>query len=447
MTTNAPLILEMPPVESPAKLRLCRPATDSPSLAQLSWQPKAANVVWTRAEWTSLCEHLHNGNGTFHFVMGFQDKAGCKKYVRSKKLRVDRAISWSWQSISGSPKRRLAFVPYSTNDQHQSRWGGMDFDAHHGESDRARELAFAAFRVLLNAPDLAVILETSGSGGWHVWAISPDFHPTAEWIRLLKSVATTIGTVIASGVCEIFPPDSLPSRFGKPMRAPGSWNPSTDQHNEIVWENTRSTSLESVLSRKSKTAPLNSNGLETHFPDKEKSFLSPASLYREMELLQKLGITITGTRNDKLSSLVGEVFHQVGRDMAQRLALAQFRTKTAATQADETEHMASFDKLWSGLADDWTAKLLPAEHEIYRQLVTDNERDAFRIIRSFARKAKIDGAADFPIVRDSLAERLGITGNGAAGIRDKLAKLGAIVKTADYVPNKFAARYRWKNTP
>ena len=149
----------------------------------------------------------------------------------------------------------------------------MDFDAHNGESERARELSLAAFRVLLNAPGLAVILETSGSGGWHVWAISPDFHDTREWIRLLKSVASTIGTVVAAGVCEIFPPDSLPSRFGKGMRAPGSWNPSTDKCNEIVWENSR-TSLESVLSGKSKTAALNGNGLESHFPDKRKKLLS-----------------------------------------------------------------------------------------------------------------------------------------------------------------------------
>jgi hypothetical protein len=94
----------------------------------------------------------------------------------------------------------------------------MDFDAHNGESDRARELSLAAFRVLLNAPGLAVILETSGSGSWHVWAISPDFHDTRDWIRLLKSVASTIGTVITDGVCEIFPPDSLPSRSKRKCR-------------------------------------------------------------------------------------------------------------------------------------------------------------------------------------------------------------------------------------
>ncbi|MSU59973.1 MAG: hypothetical protein EXS35_17690 [Pedosphaera sp.] len=426
------------------RLRLrAHPAhTGANPLAFLSWQPKRADAVWTRSELTALYEHLHNGNGATHFVMGFRDADGCKKYVRSKKLPVGRAISWAWSSIAGSPKSRLAFVPYSTNDRQQSRWGGLDFDAHNGEADRARELAFAAFRVLLNAPDLAVILETSGSGGWHVWAISLEFHDTREWIRLLKSVAATIGAPVAAGVCEIFPPDSLPSRYGKGMRAPGCWNPGTDTCSEIVWENTR-TSLESVLSGKSKIAPLICKVLERHFPDTKKETSFSVFPYREGELLQKLGITAAGTRNGKLASLVGEVYHQVGRDMAQRLAEAQFRTKTATTEAGEAEHMASFEKLWAGLESKWTAALSAAEREILARLETDNERDAFRIVQSYARKAELEGAADFPIVRDNLGERLGVTGNGAAWIRDKLAKQGAIEKTRDYVPNKFSARYRW----
>lgn len=426
------------------RLRLRALSTDTGAnpFAVLSWQPRRADAVWTRGEWTALCDHLHNDNGATRFVMGFRDVDGCKQYVKSKKWPVDRAISWSWQSIAGSPKSRLAFVPYSTNERQESRWGGLDFDAHNGESDRARELAFAAFRVLLNAPGLAVILETSGSGGWHVWAISPDFHPTDEWIRLVKSVASTIGVPIAGGVCEIFPPDSLPSRFGKGMRAPGCWNPGTDTFSEIVWENCR-TSLETVLSGKSKIAPLNRNGLESHFPDIEKEVSFSVPSYRESELFQKLGISVKGTRNDKLSSLVGEVFHQVGRGMAQRLAVQQFRTKTATTKADEVDHMASFEKLWAGLADEWAAALSAAEREIFTRLETENERDAFRIVRSFGRKAKLDGAADFPIARDNLAERLGITGKGAAGIREKFIRLGVIAKTAAYVPNKFAARFKW----
>lgn len=435
--------LETPHNECLPKLRLRSLATDSIPLAQLNWQSKAADAVWTRTEWTNLCGHLHNENSSTHFIMGFRDADGCKRYVRSKRLPVERAISWGWTSVAGSPKSRLAFVPYASNDRQQSRWGGMDFDAHNpGEAGRARELAFAAFRVLLNAPDLAVILETSGSGGWHVWAVSLHFHNVTEWTQLLKSVAGLIGVAIVPGVCEIFPPDALPSRFGRGMRCPGSWNPDTDQCNEIVWENTR-TSFESVLSGKSKKAPLNCNGLEGHFPDTKKETSFSVSLYHEKELLQRLGITETGTRNGKLAGLVGEIFHQVGRDMAQRLAIAQFRTKTAATKADEMEHKASFEKLWTGLADKWAATLSAAEREIFNRLETENERDAFRIVRSYARKAETDSAADFPIVRDSLAQRLGVTGKGAAWIRDKLGKLGAIEKTANYVPNKSATRFKW----
>lgn len=258
------------PVREPAsrRLRLSSDSGPTASLAQLSWQPKRADAVWTRAEYTALCEHLHNDNAPTHFVMGFRDNDGVRRYVRSKRLNVDRAISWAWTSIAGSPKSRLAFTPYARNQRHQSRWGGLDFDAHDGAADRARELAFAAFRVLLNAPDLCIILETSGSGGWHVWAVSIDFHDVGEWVRLLKRVVAAIGTVISPGVCEIFPSDSLPSRFGKGMRAPGCWNPTTETHSEIVWENTH-TSLDSVLSRKPNSQPLILRYLQTEFPDKK----------------------------------------------------------------------------------------------------------------------------------------------------------------------------------
>ena len=419
---------------------------DPNPLAVFSWQPKRANEVFSQIEWTALCEHLHNGNDTTHFVMGFRNKDECKKYVRSKNLSVGRAISWSWSSIAGSPKSRLAFVPYSVNSQQQSRWGGMDFDAHKpGQADRARELAFSAFRVLLNTSGLAVILETSGSGGWHVWAISPDFRPAGEWVRLLKSVVATIGTVIAAGVCEIFPPDSLPSRFGKGMRAPGCWNPGTDNCSEIVWENCR-TSLEPVLSRKSKIVPLNCKELGTLFPDtNKKDSFSPSSISNpiNLELLHKFGIKDPNTRNDQLAALTGDAFHQFGVTVARQTAQAQFQRKSVSTEASEQDHMASFESLWSGLMENWKSSLSAIERQFFTRLETDNERDAFRIVRSFARKAEQDGAEDFPIVRDNLASRLGITGKGAAGIRDKLARLGAISKTVDYVPNKFAARFKW----
>ena len=236
-------------------------------------------------------------------------------------------------------------------------------------------------------------------------------------------------------------PDLSGLRYGKGMRAPGSWNPSTDQCNQIVWENTL-TSLDLVHSGKSKNGSLICNGLASDFPDREKSFLSLPP-YRGVELLKKFGITMTATRNQKLGELVGEVFHQVVHETARRLAERQFSQKTAATQATESEHLKSFEVLWEGLAGQWISSLTAAESRIYGQLQSENERDVFRIIRSYARKAKAEGLTDFPIARDNLAERIGVTGKGAAWIRDKLARLGAITKTAKYVPNKSATRYRW----
>jgi hypothetical protein len=432
-------MVDSPPAQP--KLRARPLALNSFSSPQLGLNPRPADEVWTRQSWTELCEYLHNDNPETHFVMGFQDKQGCKRYVRSRNKTVDRVISWAFSSIAGNPKSRVAFVPYSQNSNQQSRWGGMDFDAHNGESARAEELALKAYRFILGScPNLAVILETSGSGGWHVWAIAQEYHSVGDWVRLLKQVASAIGTTIASGVCEIFPASDSTAKFGKAMRAPGSWNPATNQSNQICFENVGS--LDLVLSGNSNHKSSNSQGFRDQFPDREKnvSFSSP---YRGDEWLKTFGITEVSTRNSKLSGLVGEVFHQVGHSMAHRLALCQFRQKTVLTKANEAEHMESFKQLWSGLYADWVRSLTGEEKAIYNQLVTDNERDAFRIIRSYAGKAKEDGVMDFPVVRDNLGERLGMSGKGAGKVRDKLAKLEAIRKTANFVCNKAAARFRW----
>jgi hypothetical protein len=183
--------------------------------------------------------------------------------------------------------------------------------------------------------------------------------------------------------------------------------------------------------------------LQLHFPDKEKKISFSSSSYLESTCLERFGITQPNTRNDMLARLTGHIFHQVGVSTARALAQAQFQRRTVTTAAKEQEHLASFDKLWGGLDARWRETLSEEESQKFGLLDTDNERDAFRILRSFATKAAIDGAPDFPIVRDNLGVRIGITGKGAAGIRDKLARLRVLAKTANYVPNKLAARYRW----
>ena len=54
-----------------------------------------------------------------------------------------------------------------------------------------------------------------------------------------------------------------------------------------------------------------------------------------------------------------------------------------------------------------------------------------------------DGNADFPIVRDNLGKRVGITGEGAGLLRSKFARLGVIKLTVPHKPNVAAARFCW----
>jgi hypothetical protein len=122
---------------------------------------------------------------------------------------------------------------------------------------------------------------------------------------------------------------------------------------------------------------------------------------------------------------------------------AQFAEKTVPANADEREHLADFEKLWSGLEKQWLDNLSGAEREKFERLTTDSESAAFRIIRSYATKAQQDGAPDFPIFRDNLGKRLGITGRGAGLLRQKFVDLAIIERTAPYKPNVAPARYRW----
>ncbi len=408
-----------------------------PAEAILNLQGKPANAVWTCQEFTKLCQHLHNDNGSTRYIMGF-NKDGEKKYVRSKTLLSSKAISWAWSTINGRSKSGLAFVPYSMNQDKLSRWCAWDFDAHDGNRKRANDFALAAFRRLLGE-NLFLILESSGQG-WHLWAIAKDFHPVQDWVRLLKDVARFIGAPIEPGVCEIFPPDTLATGLGKGMRVPGSWNPGTGTINEIFWENTQ------VLL--SHLSPADLRDIPPQLTDIERNLSfssSSAPLYREWERnwFNQYSIKTVSTRNDQLSGLVGEMFHQVGRTMAGRLVEAQFNTKAVATKATLADHQYSFSLLWDGLREKWLATLTDRERSQFRGLTTETERDGFRIVRGYHRYSEAQKQADFPIAVENLGERLGLTKQGASEMRKKFVAVGILELTLPYRPNKTAARYKW----
>lgn len=401
--------------------------------------PKSAHEVWTREQWIRLAYHLHNGNAETDFIMGWfgPDRKNAGRpgpiYVKSRKTSVHKVIPWSWQSLCGKGAKKIAIVFYSKNQAGQSRWAGVDFDAHSGEADEAAEAqrqAFAFFRAALNVEGCYCILESSGRG-WHVWLLAKEFRPCQQWTDMLIELLTNTGVPVEA--VELFPPvDAIATKFSKGMRAPGCWSPSKHVPSAILFEN-----ISPIFEETRDSLSL-----------KEKEILSlPSSLSlygRLIPLLAEFAVVKVATRRKLLLSLTGQLFHQLSYDMARRFAVEHFaRRRYRRTHADETEHLREFHEFWTGLHHDWLTGLTTGERTAFEKLTTDHERDAFRIIRSYHRKAIADKQPDFPIVRDDLAGRLGLTGPGAGLLVQRFCDAGILERTQEYVPHKSAARYRW----
>lgn len=103
--------------------------------------------------------------------------------------------------------------------------------------------------------------------------------------------------------------------------------------------------------------------------------------------------------------------------------------------------MAEFSDAWSGMDRQWVASLNGFEREKLESLPTEQQRDAFRIIRNWSRDDS--AASDFFINAEALARRLGLTIRGASKMRDAFCKAGILHKTAPCVPHKRSARFIW----
>jgi hypothetical protein len=332
-------------------------------------------------------------------------------------------------------KASIGFYP--RNAQGRSRWAAMDFDAHDDEKERARNFAIKAFAALFKHPELFLVLCTSGSGGWHLFVFTVDFHPVAKWSLLLRNVADLIGAPIEKGICEIFP-DGQSQGIGYGIRAPGTWNPRSDNFGLIAYERVTEL-LEHAGSGKEKTS------LYVGELRREEEPSSPSSvktLYRGTlnEWQQMFAITAPKSRHGKLQKLVGTAFFQAGREVAHKNAELQYNESNPAPRSPLAEHFADFDELWSGRERKWLSELSAAERRQFDALTTDTERDAFRIIRNWSRA---DSADDFKIQVEGLAWRIGLSIRGAGKLRARFVSLGILRKTADWIPHQLCARYQW----
>ena len=400
---------------------------------------KRADCVWTRAEFLDVCEYLLNGNPPTEFLLCFQDKQGQSRFCKARNSKAERRASWAWDTIIDRAKSPIGIGFYPSNRDGLSRWGAMDFDAHDGDALRARGYALSAFQVLRRHLDLSgIVLGTSGTDGWHLFGFTENLHPVADWARLLKNVVAIIGAELRPGVCEIFPCDPKPGSLGFAIRAPGSWNPKTGRCGLIVFSNfCGERRIERDISF---SVSCNHLGKNAQLHDREKS-----GFYRGQDGAWKFEFAITAPaiRHQKLKDLVHMTFRQVSQLVARGNAAAQYQEALPQPRATEAEHLSEFEKLWEWTEQRWLAELPACELEHFNRLPTGSLRDAFRIIRNFARDAAKSARCDFPIGVSHLGLRLRLSYQAASKVRKGLVELGIIEQTTPARTNVAAARFRW----
>ncbi len=383
-----------------------------------------------------------NGNPPTDFLLVYRDKENRPKFAKAKTAKAGRRASWSWDTITDRAKCKVGIGFYPSNREGNSRWGAMDFDAHDGNALRARGFAFAAFEILHRQPQLHVVLGTSGSEGWHLFAFTRDFHPVADWILLLKQVAGMIGAEVRPAICELFPNETKPGSLPFGIRVPGTWNPKTDTLGLIAFQ-----SLAPLLAeakRERKESPFLCHATN-RVKDPQLHDSKQTALYRghNDEWQTQFAITQSGTRRNQLKALVHHIFRQVGREVARQNAEAQHREASPAPRATLAEHLAECDTLWAWTVDRWRAQLADAERALFDALRTETERDTFRIVRSFARKAELDDVRDFPFPVEHVGARLGVSYQAVGKLRIRFVDYCILEKTAPAVVNRCAARFRW----
>jgi hypothetical protein len=203
--------------------------------AVLIGEGSRADRIFTPDDFVGLCHLMRNDNPPDEFLRVYRDSQGTPHFVKAKSPKVEQMMTWSWDTITGRAKHKVAIGFYPWNAPGQSRWAAIDFDAHDGRGARAKAFAIEAFQILHRRPEFYLILTTSGSEGWHLFVFSAEFHAVENWVRLLKQVVDQIGAEIKTGICEIFPNETRNGSRPHAIRAPGTWNPKTNQFGAIFF--------------------------------------------------------------------------------------------------------------------------------------------------------------------------------------------------------------------
>jgi hypothetical protein len=417
--------------------------------------PVRINALLTKGQFVSLVRHMLNGNPVSHFLTVWRDESGAANFAKAKPGRdVETHAGWTYDTITGRAKRKTSMGLYPKNKDNESTWAALDFDAHdHTQRDIAEGRAIRAFTLLLEYRDRYLILSASGRG-YHVFILAHEPRPVAEWVRVLKDTADTVGAPIQDGVCEMFPNEKTAEQeVGRGIRVPGSLNPVTGEVEKIMAD-TIQPLLEGLARRETEQ---NNSTRERHSLTAGKlSLVKEANSYFRKQangqgcffsasterlianVKAKYPITQKGTRNGILAKLVGELFRKFGYSLSEQIVRQHYCAHDGNVRTELAEHLREFRQAWKSFRKNELSRLSHSERQKFDKLQTEQQRQAFFLCRSFA-KLK----SEFPVSQASLADRISVTRPGAGYVIDRLIEVGAIKKTAEARPHSRSAYYCW----
>jgi hypothetical protein len=406
-----------------------------------------ADVVWSRADFLALCDHMLNGNSMQHFLTAWADaQTGQARFAKANRSRADKRASWAWDTITEKAKTKTSIGFYPSNKTNMTRWAAIDFDAHNGEHEHARKWSLEAFSLLLKHPQLYLVLCASGNG-YHLFIFARELYPVGEWIVLLKQTCDWIGAPIADGVCEIFPNEKAEAQpVGKGIRAPGTFNPKTGTCSLIEADTTKPLLDSLPRSWSGGVGKVNRsflrNGQEVSLHKSTNTYsLSTEPLIEAV--IRKHPILRRGSRNSVLMELIGDLVHKFGFQKAREIVQRHYQIYKSNIGTPFQDHYAEFENAWGGQTEKIRDRFTATEKAAFDHLSTDHQREAFRIVWAFAGAAAYEGKQEFPIVRDSLADRLSVTQAGASSVVQALVRAGAIRVTRAYRPHVSSTLYEW----
>jgi hypothetical protein len=139
-----------------------------------------------------------------------------------------------------------------------------------------------------------------------------------------------------------------------------------------------------------------------------------------------------------LVKLIGDLSHKFALQLSEQIVSQHYEMYRDNVTTSRDDHMREFRNAWKSFRREKLKQMTDPERIKFDKLQTEPQRETFLLCKSFAALKR-----EFPLPQMSLADRIGLTQQGAGYVIEKLISVSAIKKTDDAKTNRKSACYVW----